>query len=173
MSFVIGGGGTAGSNGAGLIREVWRGFVRGSRLGKEEDAKKAVDIFTGMSSRYRLSRDIHIHLRLSDPQNASAWAPFLFLTELYTHTLITMGDDEFFSSSPSASARAPVSSSSNPLSLDELTTFSRQLLNVAFPLFWHEDQTNLKEGNVPGTRLTWEAVRDKVTRCLQSIHARE
>jgi ubiquitin-protein ligase E3 C len=44
VSAVIGGG-----PGAGLVREVWRGHVRGSSLGKEEDAKRAVEAFTSLS----------------------------------------------------------------------------------------------------------------------------
>lgn len=84
-----------------------------------------------------------------------------------------MGDDEFFSSMPGPSSRPGVGGHANPLSLDDLTAWSRQLLNVAFPLYWHEDQANIKDGVVPGMRLTWAAVRDKVTKCLQAIHARE
>lgn len=102
-----------------------------------------------------------------DPAHASSWPPLLFLTDLYTQSLLTMGDDEFFSSSPSVDAPR------NPLTLDELTSFSRQLMNIAFTLYWHEDQTNVQEGGVPGTVIKWEGVREKVTKCLQAIHARE
>jgi hypothetical protein len=38
-----------GGAGFGLIKEVYRGWVRSSPLGKEEDAKQAVEIFTGSS----------------------------------------------------------------------------------------------------------------------------
>lgn len=79
-----------------------------------------------------------------------------------------MGDDEFFSSSnPNSTALR------NPLTLDELTSFSRKLLNIAFTLYWREDQTNIQEGRVPGVNLKWEGVREKVTKCLQAIHVRE
>jgi hypothetical protein len=75
-----------------------------------------------------------------------------------------MGDDEFFGS---ATAR-------NPLILDELVSFGRQLLNIAFTLYWRGDQTSLQETNVSSqVRCTWEDVRDKVTKCLLDIHARE
>lgn len=78
-----------------------------------------------------------------------------------------MGDDEFFGTSPSAGAR-------NPLTLDDLTSFSRQLLNIAFTLYWREDPTNVQGGSVGGeVRCTWENVREKVTKCLLGIHARE
>lgn len=87
-----------------------------------------------------------------------------------------MGDDEFFSSA-SAAANVP----RNPLTLDELVVFSRKLLNIAFTLYWREDQTGVLQGAVPGFDgtggaaggLKWEGVREKVTRCLVAIHARE
>jgi ubiquitin-protein ligase E3 C len=86
---------------------------------------------------------------------------------MYAQALLTMGDDEFFSSVPSANANR------NPLTLDELTSFSRRLLNIAFTLYWRDDQTNVAEGKVPGLNLKWEDAREKVTKCLQGIHARE
>lgn len=79
-----------------------------------------------------------------------------------------MGDDEFFGTSNTSTT-----SPRNPLNLDELTTFSRQLLNIAFVLYWREDQTNVQEGGVEGVRCTWEGVREKLTKCLLGIHARE
>lgn len=82
-----------------------------------------------------------------------------------------MGDDEFFSLS--ASANSSGTAPRNPLSLDELTEFSRKLLNIAFALYWKDDQTNVQEGGVPGINLKWEGVREKLTRCLRAIHARE
>jgi ubiquitin-protein ligase E3 C len=78
-----------------------------------------------------------------------------------------MGDDEFFGSTNNTSQR-------NPLTLDELTSFSRQLLNIAFMLYWREDQANVHEGGVSGVvRFNWNVVREKVTKCLLGIHARE
>ena len=98
------------------------------------------------------------------------WPPLIFLTDMYTQSLVTMGDDEFFGTSASNSnTNAP----RNPLTLDELTSYSRQLLNIAFTLYWNEDQTNVRDACVPGMSLRWEAAREKVTRCLQAIHARE
>jgi ubiquitin-protein ligase E3 C len=102
-----------------------------------------------------------------DPSYASSWPPLLFMADLYTQSLLTMGDDEFFSSATTPTAPR------NPLTLDELTSFSRKLLNIAFTLYWREDQTNVQEGGVPGVNLKWEGVREKVTKCLQAIHARE
>lgn len=92
-----------------------------------------------------------------------------------------MGDDEFFGTvgqSSSGASRAI----RNPLTLDELISFSRQLLNIAFTLFWRDDaatgvlQTQPQVAQVagpPGVRCSWEVVREKVTRCLVGIHARD
>jgi ubiquitin-protein ligase E3 C len=51
----------------------------------------------------------------------------------------------------------------NPLSLNELVPLSRQLLNVAFTLYWQDDQLHVEDGGIPGKRYTWESVREKVT----------
>jgi len=94
----------------------------------------------------------------------------MFLTDLYTHSLLTMGDDEFFSG-----VDAPVRASAprNSLTLDEITSLSRKLLNIAFTLFWREGQIGAQDGVVPGLNLKWEVVRRKVTRLLQAVHGRE
>ncbi|KAH9948904.1 HECT-domain-containing protein [Amylocystis lapponica] len=132
-------------NAGGLVREIYRGYVRGAGLGKDDNAAS-----------------------LTNPELVASWPPLLFLVDLYTQALLTMGDDEFFSSgSGDGSPR-------NPLTLDELTSFSRQLLNIAFTLYWREDQTNVQEGGVPGLGIMkWETVREKMTKCLQAIHARD
>ena len=99
-----------------------------------------------------------------DPTNAPHWPPILFMCDLYSQALITMGDDEFFGST---TAR-------NPLNLDELVSFGKQLLNIAFTLYWRDDQTLMQETYVSSeVRCTWEDVRDKATKCLLDIHARE
>ena len=102
----------------------------------------------------------------SEPSLELRWPPLLVLTEVYTRSLLTMGDDEFFSEAPTAGGTAI----RNPFSLDELAAFSRQLVNIVFPLSWHADELR---GPVPGLRMSWECIRDKITRCLQSIHTRE
>lgn len=93
------------------------------------------------------------------------WPPLILLTDLYSQALLTMGDDEFFSET---------GATRNPLTLDDLRRFSKQLLNIAVTLYWREEYTT------PGQRLVtpdltcpWETVRDKVTRCLVAIHARK
>lgn len=101
-----------------------------------------------------------------------------------------MHDDEFFSSSHAISgftaSSAPVAAGAtvaaaaaakNPLSIDEVTSFSKQLLNIVFPLYWRD---NTSEGGtgalsiVPGVPgMTWVAARELMTSCLQALHARE
>ena len=77
-----------------------------------------------------------------------------------------MGDDEFFGTGVANAPR-------NPLSLGEVISLSRRLLNIAFVLYWREDHTNSTQGQFVSARLDWNGIRDKATRCLQAIHARE
>lgn len=91
------------------------------------------------------------------------WPPLLLFIDLYTQALLTMGDDEFFETSV-------VNAPRNPLSLGEVISLSGRLLNIAFVLYWREDQT---QGQYMSGQLHWNVIRDKATRCLQAIHARE
>lgn len=79
-----------------------------------------------------------------------------------------MGDDEFF-----ASAAPNATGARNPLTLDEVVAFSRQLLNVVFALFTELDQRGLQQQGIRGLRMTWEMIRERGTQCLQAIHSRE
>jgi ubiquitin-protein ligase E3 C len=109
------------------------------------------------------------------------WPPLIFLSEVYTQALKTMGDDEFFSSSSPSypSSSHPSSSSStqshNPLTLDDLSSLTRKLLNIAFTLYskeGSEEERPLQMGVEMG-RWTWEGVRECVGKCLIGVHARE
>ncbi|CDO70815.1 hypothetical protein BN946_scf184801.g6 [Trametes cinnabarina] len=132
-------------NRGGLVREIYRGFVRRSPLGRDNNFSD-----------------------ITKPEHASQWPPLLLLADLYTQALLTMGDDEFFSSGNNPDTPR------NPLSLDEITEFSRKLLNIAFALYWREDPTSVQEGSVPGLgSVKWESVREKATKCLQALHARD
>ncbi|KAF9816031.1 hypothetical protein IEO21_04206 [Rhodonia placenta] len=134
-------------NGGGLVREVYRLYVRSSPLGRDEQSSA-----------------------VTNPDYAEAWPPLLFLADLYTQALLTMGDDEFFAPAGSGGAGG----ARNPLTLDELVVFSRKLLNIAFVLYWREDPSSVQQDGVPGLgAVKWETVRDKLTKCLQAIHARE
>lgn len=152
-----------------LVREIYRGYVRGSPVGRDSSA----GVLGGETS------------------TTEIWIPFLLLVELYTKAMVTMGDDEFFGANlgtgegsgsrgrvlASAEVGGSVQVARNPLSLDELVGWSRQLMNVAFALYWREDRETLAKtvglegrGNL---RCTWEGVRERVTKCLAGIHARE
>jgi ubiquitin-protein ligase E3 C len=78
-----------------------------------------------------------------------------------------MGDDEFFSTTTGTTTVR------DPLNIDDLVIFSRKLLNLAFALYWRDDQLSVQEGGVPGLNVKWEAARETITRCLLAIHARE
>ena len=107
-----------------------------------------------------------------DPANADAWPPLIFLADLYTQMLLTMGDDEFFGTGLLDSSSAGLTR--NPLSLDELRVFSHRLLIIAFTLFQREGQADWHQGVVaPNVRFTWENVREKMTKCLVAIHSRD
>jgi ubiquitin-protein ligase E3 C len=83
-----------------------------------------------------------------------------------------MGDDEFFSD---LNSPARTNSTRNTLTLDEITSLSRKLLNITFTLFWRETQVGAKNlnGRIPGLNVTWESVRRLFTRFLQAVYARE
>ncbi|KAF5367884.1 hypothetical protein D9615_010487 [Tricholomella constricta] len=160
-----------------LVREVYRSYVRGSGLGRDGEAGAVMDA----------ARWTH------------AWPALLLLVELYTKAMLTMGDDEFFGTSGSGSgsvsggggmggrtlggAGSPgvlgvgggggAGQARNPLTLDELAEWSRQLLNIAFALYWREDAEAMRGLVDGGVRCTWEGVREKVTKCLVGIHARD
>jgi ubiquitin-protein ligase E3 C len=134
------------NNGATVIKQLWRETVRSTPLGKSDNPRE-------------LTSSIY----------ASDWPSLMLLTELYSQMLLTMGDDEFFSLRSKGGGVA----ARNPLTRDEVLLLSKKLLNIAFVLYWTEEQTDIKNGIVPGLRLTWEGVRDRATKCLQAVHARQ
>ena len=74
-----------------------------------------------------------------------------------------MGDDEFFGSGAGAGKDR------NPLSLDELRVFSKQLMSAVFDLYWRPPSDTLKTG----MQYTWLQIRDAITKCLIGIHSRD
>ncbi|KAJ7260134.1 HECT-domain-containing protein [Mycena rebaudengoi] len=99
----------------------------------------------------------------TDPAHAALIPPFVLLLELYTQALATMGDDEFFSTDGPAAAS---SASRNPLSIEDLISFSRQLLKVTWALYFRTERS-------AGEDRDWNRIRDKAVKCLLSIHARD
>lgn len=88
-----------------------------------------------------------------DPASKLHW-PCPSLADLHSQAL-TMGDNEFFGSFPSIHAVR------NPLTIDELLSFSKQLTNVAFTMYWRDDQSTMHEVYVsPQLRCSWETVRE-------------
>ncbi|KAG8812122.1 hypothetical protein FRC17_002178 [Serendipita sp. 399] len=133
-------------SGSFIFKQLWRDSVRRSPLGADA---------TGSALR---------NLRYKDD-----WPPFLLLTELYTQTLLTMTDDEFFSSTPRTGSTA----ARNPFIIGEVVLFSQRLLNIAFYLYWNEDANSIQSSTIPGLPISLELVRERFTKCLQAIHARD
>ncbi|KAJ2912438.1 hypothetical protein MD484_g7973, partial [Candolleomyces efflorescens] len=149
-----------------LIRSLYRFQVRTSALGRNEGAGVfGVSIHSIPFHPTHLANDYGYTVYV-DPKNTKDWPALIFLCELYTQALLTMGDDEFFASTTTTTIR-------NPLSIDELIVFSRQLLNIAFTLYWTTSEELQKPGTLAPAGYTWQVVREKVTRCLVAIHARD
>jgi len=135
-------------HGNAVLKRLWRESVRGSSLGSDGNGE--------------FLRGTEVHRK--------DWPPLLLLTELYTQALLTMGDDEFFSTNMSAKStgKAVTTAARNPFNVGEVIALSRQLLNIVFLLYW---------GDTPPTSLgipiPWELARERITKCLQAIHARE
>lgn len=175
--------GSASAAGAqGPIRELWRGYTRSSPL-----ARKLAGISASKSdaSLFR--------------QPVEGWASLVLLAELYSRLLLTLGDDEFFpprqgasqpaaasassggitlaSSSSSSSSSTPSIRAHNPLTMDEVSSLTALVRNLAFTLYWHLDVTpggaQSQQQQVPGLRYSFVALRDLATRLLQQVHARD
>ncbi|KAE9406832.1 HECT-domain-containing protein [Gymnopus androsaceus JB14] len=178
-------------NGGGLVREIWRGWVRGGGLGSnlvsEPKPTEAMDVdnapagpsTAGSRASYLdpLRPTTRLHGAASNA-GEDPWTPLLLLADLYSQGLMTMGDDEFFSN---LAGTASSISQKNPLSLDEIAAFTRQLLNIAWVLWMHGSDLGIDSGSsilssvvpVPHVGLTWLEIRGKVTKCLLAINARD
>jgi ubiquitin-protein ligase E3 C len=142
-----------------LLPELYHSFVSRSPVGKDIPPGSGQD-----------QKDV-----ILDPDNSDVWVPLLMLCEMYSQVLDTMDDDEFFGTAGTAGR--------NPLTTDELMEFTRQLKNIAFALFMRGDgETTMSllasssartSTPSPQLRVGWEEMRNGITRCLLSIHARE
>ncbi|KAJ7089078.1 HECT-domain-containing protein [Mycena epipterygia] len=155
---------------------------------KKTDIMAAVLAYPGAGAMY-VTQIHHEHIRdsvigqngreneFTDPAHAGLIPAFVLMLDLYTQALATMGDDEFFSvTQPSTMSSA----SRNPLSVDELIIFSRQLLKVVWTLYFSlnpENSGNQKGGGSAVRRKSgkqdWIQVRDKSVKCLLAIHTRD
>lgn len=168
-------------SGSGFVREIWRGYVRSSPIAKKIGDLSASSFEGGLFK-----------------ARTEGWPAFVLLAELYSRLLLTLGDDEFFPSSGSASTSAigsgavlgtsntaapgAVLAARNPLSIDEVLNLTALVRNLAFALYWHVEPAS--DGRptssapttatlVPGLRLSLLALRDSTTRLLQQVHARD
>lgn len=153
LNTIMYGSGSPGERGGGLLRELWRGFIRAGPLGRT----------LGGSERERSSSSVMSSL--VDTKLAGDWSMLILLSELFKKCLLTLGDDEFHSSK-------------NPLSIDEVVGLSGLLRNLVFSLYWQEGVLLAEKGRegervVIGTRMGVESLRTLATALLQQIHARE
>ncbi|PKI84585.1 hypothetical protein MVES_001753 [Malassezia vespertilionis] len=142
-----------------LVRELWRGWTRASPFAKH------------LSPINPIARVAETRAVLLNPAFARDWAIFTVLCALYSRTLMTMGDDEFYPSSKLDAENA----ARNPLTLDELVTISSLLRNIAFTLYWHEDLQYHAEHDLllPGARRRLPHLRAMITELLQQLHTRD
>lgn len=166
---------SAGPAGTGLVREFWRGYVRGSSLARTlasaHNGTKARDILSALST-------------VGDRQD---WPALILVLEMLSKVLLTLGDDEFDSSVNGSMALNPRSNGSW-LSRDEILSISGLLRNVAFAMYWYEGKAPLVNLNsedladsragkqtprVPGMRMTLLSLRTLVTTLLKQLHSRD
>lgn len=160
------GAGGTGERGGGLLREIWRGYVRSSKLG------------LGLRDRKTGGTPAAVVAATADPAVRGDWEALVLLSELYARCLLTLGDDEFFNDHTKLAPRPGVaaqqtSAGRNPLMLEEVIGLAGLLRNIAFGLYWTEGQAGVRSDKVAGTRVGVEEVRSLATRLLQQIHARE
>ncbi|KAI5476557.1 ubiquitin-protein ligase E3 C [Pseudohyphozyma bogoriensis] len=152
-TLMFSGPGGSSERGGGLLREIWRGWVRGGSVGK---------VLRGGA------RGSEILSALNKKEMEGEWEALILLTELYGRCLLTLGDDEFYSEGPGGSAGG----GRNPLSLDEVVGFSGMLRELGFTLFW-EEGAGVEGKKVVGTNVGLEELRALVTGVLVMIYARD
>lgn len=102
---------------------------------------------------------------------AGAWETVALLCEVYSRTLLTMGDDEFFGTKTETGAQEV--SKSNPLYISDIVKLSAFLRNVAFTLYWNAAAFP-SHSALPGSKfLKAEDLCNAATKLLQQIHARD
>ncbi|KAG7093192.1 hypothetical protein E1B28_006881 [Marasmius oreades] len=176
-----GGGGQVG----GIVKELWRGWVRSSGLGREMMSSSSESLHGGLvplaQPRSRLLGESE------EDQVQDPWPALLLLSEIYTQALGTMGDDEFFGSGgaggsgrgstsyakASASSVAAGMKNQNPLTLDDLTLLSRMVLNVVWVLYAYPTPSTPPPSYSSSSSSSWNSIRMTLTRMLRAIHARD
>ncbi|CDW95491.1 hypothetical protein [Sporisorium scitamineum] len=168
-----------GPAGTGLIRDFWRGYVRGSPLARS------------LASAHDNTRAREILSSLSDPNTSKEWPALILVLEMLSKVLLTLGDDEFLPSGDDSfgvSDGGGARSNARWLSRDEILSISALLRNVAFAMYWYEGKApliNLDGGDVddpkgrartprvPGMRMTLLSLRTLMTTLLKQLHSRD
>ncbi|GAA5871520.1 hypothetical protein JCM3774_006285 [Rhodotorula dairenensis] len=172
---------------SGLLRELFRGYIRTSDLGRT------------LASATKRERSAVVLHALKDSRYRDEWPVLVLAVEMYARSLLTMGDDEFYASTAGGGGGGGSNSGSgsangrNPLSLDEVVTLSSMIRNATFALYWQDEsggdesvsmmvdpvaqqqqQTTRQQQHVAGMG-AWsiEDVRGVMTRFLQQVHARD
>lgn len=161
--------------GTALVREFWRGYVRGSGLAR------------ALASAHDNIRAKEILSTLSDKGTIQDWPALILVLEMLSKVLLTLGDDEFYSTfDESINGRG--GHNRGWLSRDEILSISGLLRNVAFAMYWFEGKaplTNLNNDEsedanerqrtprVPGMRMTLLSLRTLVTKLLKQLHSRD
>ncbi|GAK62249.1 HECT-domain-containing protein [Moesziomyces antarcticus] len=163
-----------GPTGTAIIREVWRGYVRGSSLARS------------LASAHNDTRAREILASLSSTSTSEDWPALVLVFELLSNVLLTLGDDEFYPSDNQFGG----SNAANAawLSRDEIVSISGLLRNVAFAMYWYEGKAPLvnlhdedltdarphkRTPRVPGMRMTLLSLRSLVTKVLKQLHLRD
>ncbi|KAF8980210.1 hypothetical protein BGZ46_004517 [Entomortierella lignicola] len=96
-----------------------------------------------------------------EPAHEKSWSLLAFISELYCQILVTMGDDEFHDE-----AR-------NPISLRSVITLSSVARDVAFLLWWNNNDLDTEMSFGGSKNLTVGYLRDIVTKLTRQLHARD
>lgn len=144
------------SAGSGLLREIWRGWIRSGEL---------MRILSGSQGKEGWKDVVRLLQRPANEKQIQEWHLLILSVHLYTRTLLTLGDDEFYPSSKSKTSR-------NPLLLEEISAFSGLLRNIAFALYWSSE--SIEGISIPGIpNMAAEELRTMVRGFLVAIHERE
>lgn len=163
---------------SGLLRELFRGYIRSSELGK------------ALASAAKREKSAVVLAALRDERRfADEWPVLVLAIEMYARSLLTMGDDEFYAGAGAGAATS--TTGRNALTLDEVVTLSAMVRNATFALYWQDEGGAANDGTRDAVmvdpvaqqtkRVTvagmggWavEDVRAFMTRFLQQVHARE
>jgi len=145
------------SAGSGLLREIWRGWIRSGSLMRNLNSSIGKEGW----------KDVITSLRQPSAAAQEEWHLLILSVQMYSRVLVTLGDDEFFPSTGNGTKAGR-----NPLMLEEIASLSGLLRNIVFALYWSSDAI---EGLVVPGIATMEAeeLRTIVRAFLVAIHERE